>query len=320
MIGPARWLPLSLAVHAAALGGGVWLAREVGERPLFVDLTLRETESDGGEPAVGAPGEGARPAPRRALAASSSGSGSDGSVAPAASLAPPPPAATPPSAPSSPSAVTPPPAASPLPAPSAPPAATPPPAPPPVVAPLPVPAPAVSAPPTTPPSPVAAAGPPERAAESSAPPGGARGATAAAGVGGGGGGGGAGGRGIGREGGGAAASGRGDGEGALALAVPGDGGGGAYGPYLEALRRRLQETLEYPAAARRRGLAGTVHLDIALDATGRVREVVLARSSSHALLDDAALEAARGLARVPFPPDVRPRALRVRLPVVFELR
>jgi TonB family protein len=44
------------------------------------------------------------------------------------------------------------------------------------------------------------------------------------------------------------------------------------------------------------------------------------RSSSHALLDDAALDAARGLPRVPFPPDVRPRALRVRLPVVFELR
>src|SRR5436309_2359438 len=105
-----------------------------------------------------------------------------------------------------------------------------------------------------------------------------------------------------------------------ALAIPGDGGAGAYGPYLAALRRRLQEALEYPAAARRRGLSGTVHLEIALEATGRVSEVMLVRSSSHALLDDAALDAARGLRRVPFPPEVRPRALRVRLPVVFELR
>src|SRR6266704_3464570 len=106
----------------------------------------------------------------------------------------------------------------------------------------------------------------------------------------------------------------------VALAIPGAGGAGAYGPYLAALRRRLQEALEYPAAARRRGLSGTVHLEIALEATGRVSEVMLVRSSSHALLDDAALDAARGLRRVPFPPEVRPRALRVRLPVVFELR
>src|SRR5439155_792852 len=83
-----------------------------------------------------------------------------------------------------------------------------------------------------------------------------------------------------------------------------DASAGAYGPYLAALRRRLQEAFEYPAAARRRGLSGTVHLEIALEATGRVSEVMLVRSSSHALLDDAALDAARGLRRVPFPPEV----------------
>jgi len=43
-------------------------------------------------------------------------------------------------------------------------------------------------------------------------------------------------------------------------------------------------------------------------------------SSSHEVLDRAALDAARAVLRVPFPGDVRPRALRVRLPVVFELR
>jgi len=120
----------------------------------------------------------------------------------------------------------------------------------------------------------------------------------------------------------AASEGRGgaDGGGTLALAIPGEGGAGVYGPYLAALRRRLQAALEYPAAARRRGLSGTVHLEIALEATGHVSDVLLVRSSSHAVLDTAALDAARNLRRVPFPPDVRPRALRVRLPVVFELR
>jgi protein TonB len=82
----------------------------------------------------------------------------------------------------------------------------------------------------------------------------------------------------------------------------------------------LQDALEYPASARRRGLSGTVHLEIALESTGRVTDVLVVRSSSHAVLDDAALDAARRLAQVPFPSDVRPRALRVRLPVVFELR
>ena len=104
------------------------------------------------------------------------------------------------------------------------------------------------------------------------------------------------------------------------FAIPGEGGAGVYGPYLAALRRRLQAALEYPAAARRRGLSGTVHLEIALEATGHVSDVLLVRSSSHAVLDAAALDAARNLRGVPFPPDVRPRALRVRLPVVFELR
>ena len=111
----------------------------------------------------------------------------------------------------------------------------------------------------------------------------------------------------------------GAGDGFLALAIPGDGGG-VYGAYLAQLRRRVQESVTYPEPARRRSLVGTVHLEIALDATGRVGEVTLVRSSSHRLLDEAAMEGVRALRRVPFPDDVRPRPLRVRLPVVFELR
>jgi len=111
----------------------------------------------------------------------------------------------------------------------------------------------------------------------------------------------------------------------LALAMPGGGGGGDpaaadYAGYYDTLWRRLYESLTYPPLARRRGLSGTVLVDVEIDASGRLGRVTLVTSSSHALLDDAALEAVRGVSRVPFPPGVPPRRLLVRLPVVFEMR
>jgi TonB family protein len=112
------------------------------------------------------------------------------------------------------------------------------------------------------------------------------------------------------------------GAGTTALALPGDGSraGSEYAAYLALVRRRIQESLRYPMAARRRGVTGSVHVEITVEPTGRIAAVSLVTSSSHALLDEAALEAVRNLPRVPFPADVTPRTLRVRLPVVFELR
>ena len=85
----------------------------------------------------------------------------------------------------------------------------------------------------------------------------------------------------------------------LALATPGAGGSGGppaeYGPYLRQFRQRVQESLIYPLAARRQGLAGTVDLHVWLEATGRVRDVQVARSSSHGILDEAAVETIRRL-------------------------
>lgn len=109
---------------------------------------------------------------------------------------------------------------------------------------------------------------------------------------------------------------------ALALAVPGERGGegSEYAGYYALLRGRVQEALTYPATARRRELTGTVQLEIDIQPTGAITQVVLAVSSSHRVLDEAALQAVRGIERLPFPPDLRPRRLRVRLPVVFALR
>ena len=109
----------------------------------------------------------------------------------------------------------------------------------------------------------------------------------------------------------------------LALAIPGGGDGGPsteYSAYLSRLRAQLQQALRYPASAQRRGITGTVQLEIAIEADGAVSSVELAASSSYDALDRAALEAARSLPRQPFPADVRARPLRVRVPVTFRLQ
>lgn len=109
----------------------------------------------------------------------------------------------------------------------------------------------------------------------------------------------------------------------LALAVPGagpDGLGAEYGPYLARLRERIQQALEYPSAARRRGLTGSVNMEIVIRPDGAIAGVSLLQSSSHPILDQAALDAVRRLQPLPFPAELPPRTLSVRLPVVFELR
>jgi protein TonB len=105
---------------------------------------------------------------------------------------------------------------------------------------------------------------------------------------------------------------RGGAEGAL-------GPGAEYGAYLGRLRARVQQSLRYPLAARRRGLSGTVNVEIVIRPDGAISAVAVADSSSHAVLDEAAVETIKRLAPEPLPRDVPPRTLRVRLPVVFAL-
>jgi len=109
----------------------------------------------------------------------------------------------------------------------------------------------------------------------------------------------------------------------LALAGPGAPRGDVppeYGAYLARFRERIQESVVYPFAARRRGEAGRVEVELLLDPSGRVRELNVVACSSHALLDEAAVEAVRSIRPQPLPDHLPRRPLRVRLPIVFQLR
>jgi periplasmic protein TonB len=284
-----RWLPLSLALHSAALATTLLLPRERTPLPLFVDLTLSPppVEPTASPGAAIAARKAAAPPRRQRAAAGPRPAGHAHATD----------AATPPSV------VAPSPAAS-----------------------EPVgPAPTAAGPPSPPTEvPAAAASAPDGGESMiAAAPGGGGEGVAASPVAGGGGEGDAGDAGAGAHGGDAdgavARGGARAGSETLALAIPGDDGG-AYAGYISLLRRRVQEALTYPAAARRRGMSGTVHLDISVEPTGRIADVLVVRSSSHEMLDAAALDAVRRLRHVPFPAGVRPRPVRVRLPVVFELR
>jgi protein TonB len=90
--------------------------------------------------------------------------------------------------------------------------------------------------------------------------------------------------------------------------------------YHELLRQHIRDTLEYPSVVRRRGLTGTVEVEILVRSDGAIRDVTLVRSSSSRTLDDAAVAAVKQLPRLRFPPGLAPRALRVLVPVVFDLK
>lgn len=93
-----------------------------------------------------------------------------------------------------------------------------------------------------------------------------------------------------------------------------------YDAYVRALRRRIQERLGYPWLAVRRGVQGSVELEVQLDAGGRLARVTVVGREPASLLRDAAIQAVRDATPFPLPPGLATRALTIRLPVVFELR
>jgi protein TonB len=303
------WGLISLAIHAGAAGAAYAVLRGAMPPALFIDLMHDLLVIE--EPAAPRRDAGAQPAPPAASASPRSGETPGGRRAAATSPRPAPaprvsPAeTTPPPAPASPPAVPEPVPAvvesPPVPLPS-----------PTVVAPSPTvesAAPRLAGPPSEPPA-GGKDGVPAAPGESSAggqagPAAGAATASSDRGSGGGG------------------IPGAGGGDSALALAIPGGTGRGdtaEYDGYYALVRRRIVEALTYPPAARRRRLTGTVQVELEIQPSGVISRVEIVASSSHRVLDDAAVDTVRGVGRVPFPPNVRPRLLLMRQPIVFELR
>ena len=89
------------------------------------------------------------------------------------------------------------------------------------------------------------------------------------------------------------------------------------GPRLEdrllLIRERIQAALVYPPLARLRRLEGVALVRFAIAADGRPRELAVAGSTGHAILDRAALAAVEAAAPLPWVYG------RLEVPVRFEL-
>ena len=81
-----------------------------------------------------------------------------------------------------------------------------------------------------------------------------------------------------------------------------------YAAYMDAWRAKVERVgnLNYPEQARRQGLAGSLVLDVAINADGSLHGTQVLRSSGQKLLDDAAVRIVEMAAPYPaVPPDVR---------------
>ena len=81
----------------------------------------------------------------------------------------------------------------------------------------------------------------------------------------------------------------------------------------------LYEQVVYPEMAKQAGLEGKVIVQFVVDREGRVQRPVVLRGV-HALLDEAALEAVRGLRFHPGRQRDRPVPVKMSLPITFKLR
>ena len=77
---------------------------------------------------------------------------------------------------------------------------------------------------------------------------------------------------------------------------------------MEAWRAKVERVgnLNYPEAARKRNLSGSLILDVALSADGSINQITIRRSSGQKVLDDAAIRIVElASPYAPFPAQVR---------------
>ncbi len=81
-----------------------------------------------------------------------------------------------------------------------------------------------------------------------------------------------------------------------------------YASYMEAWRSKVERVgnLNYPEAARKRKLSGSLILDVALNDDGSINQITVRRSSGHKVLDDAAIRIVKLASPYsPFPDQIR---------------
>ena len=91
--------------------------------------------------------------------------------------------------------------------------------------------------------------------------------------------------------------------------------------YQDMVKQRIEEMRRYPYWAMRRGVEGTVYMSFTVLANGLSRDIKIARSSGHAVLDN---EAAATIKRAnPFPPipkEISNSSVGMEVSIVFKLR
>jgi len=99
----------------------------------------------------------------------------------------------------------------------------------------------------------------------------------------------------------------------------GDGGGPQGVPEGQPVPSSHNKHPTYPEIAQRKGWTGTTILELELDQSGRVVETRLIQTSGHAVLDRAAIDAAKTWWFTPATLDDRPVPATVRVPFPFTL-
>lgn len=90
--------------------------------------------------------------------------------------------------------------------------------------------------------------------------------------------------------------------------------------YRIVLAREARAHRHYPPLARERGWTGTAEVSVDVSREGQARQILLARSSGHEVLDREAVNMmSRAAATAALPNSLRGREFAVRLPVVFDL-
>jgi len=90
--------------------------------------------------------------------------------------------------------------------------------------------------------------------------------------------------------------------------------------YANIIQKRILDNLRYPVSAKESSFQGTVKLSLHLSYLGQIQDVVVKTSSGYKILDDNAVEVARGLISYPpFPPSIAEKDLWIDIPIEYRL-